>query len=158
MGCCESDARVYKNKYKEKDKGITELHEHMLIYSSFYWREYKDEGFVCNQCNQNIYNNGCFHCRRCFYSLCSKCFYDSGGEISNEYQVSQKGQISNHKHILTFLDANSRNIPITSNPTFKCHICKGIFLMEYAESWNCIRCGLDICEKCFKENKGEIIR
>ena len=159
MGCCESDPQFYRNKYKEKDKGITTLHEHMLVYSNFYWREYKDsQGFICNQCNENINNNGCFLCRTCNYSLCTKCFYNSNGEISNDFQVNQKGRIDKHNHILTYLDAISRNIPLTYHPTYECRICKSLFLMEYVESWNCPRCAYDICDKCFKENKGKIIQ
>ena len=156
--CCESDPKAFRNKYKEKEKGITNLHEHMLIYSDLYWREYSNEGFTCNKCNEPINNNGCFHCRKCNYSLCPRCFYDSNGEISNDYQVNQKGQIERHKHILIYRDINSRNIPITYNPTFKCRICGAFFLMEYAEAWNCTKCGYDICDKCFKENGGVIIQ
>ena len=29
--------------------------------------------------------------------------------------------------------------------------------MEYVDAWNCPRCGYDYCEKCFKENGGEVI-
>ena len=40
-GCCTSNNPwEYKNKYKEKDKGICKQHEHMLIYSNFYWKQY----------------------------------------------------------------------------------------------------------------------
>ena len=156
--CCTTDPLEFKNKYKEKNKGICKAHEHMLIYSNFYWREYEGEGFICNICNTKMNNNGSFHCRRCKYTLCPKCFYDLGGEISNDFQVNQKGRIDKHKHILNYIDLNKRNIPASNYPTFKCRLCKGFFMMEDAESWNCERCGYDICDKCFIENGGKIIQ
>ena len=156
-GCCSTDPLEYKTKYKEKIKGICKSHEHLLIYSNFYWREYEGEGFVCNNCNINIKNNGCFHCRKCKYTLCPKCFDDLRGTISNDFQVNQKGQMNRHKHILTYINLNSRNISSTHYPAFTCPICKGYFLMEESDSWNCSRCGIDICDKCFIENEGKII-
>ena len=159
-GCfCSSDnPNAYRNKYKEKDKGICKAHPHMLLYSNFYWREYKDQGFVCSICQEKMNNNGCFHCRKCNYTLCPKDFYNLDGKISNDFQVGQRGQINRHKHILTYMDINSRNIPLTSTPTYKCTFCSAYFLMEYAESWNCPRCGYDICDKCFIENGDKIIQ
>ena len=158
MGCCELDPISLKKKYKESDKGISKLHEHMLIYSNIYWKEYNDdESFICNQCNDKISSNGCFLCRKCNYALCSKCFYSSKGKIANDFQTNKKGQINDHKHILTCRDIHSRNIPLAFNPTYKCHICGAIFLMDTVESWNCPKCGYDICDKCFKENKGIIV-
>ena len=56
------------------------------------------------------------------------------------------------------MDLTARNIPVTTIPTYTCPYCKGVFLMEYAESWNCSRCGYDICDKCFIENDGKIIQ
>ena len=158
-GCfCSSDPLAYKNKFKEKTKGICKSHEHMLIYSNLYWREYeKNEGFKCNNCEISINNNGCFHCRKCKYTLCPKCFDDLGGTITNDFQVNQKGQIDRHRHILNYVDINMRNVPLMGFPTFQCKFCKGFFLMEDAESWNCNRCGYDICDKCFIENGGKII-
>ena len=155
--CCGTDPLVYKTKYKEKYKGICKAHEHMLIYSNYYWREYEGEGFVCDNCEENINYNGCFNCRKCQYNLCPKCFDDLGGEISNSYQPNQKGTINNHSHILTYMDLTLRNIQATLNPTFQCKLCKGFFLMEDVEAWNCPRCGIDVCDKCFRENKGKII-
>ena len=158
-GCCSSnDPLAYRNKYKEKEKGICSYHEHMLIYSNYYWREYYEKEFTCSICQIKMNNNGYFLCRKCNYALCPKCFYYSDGKISNDFQVGLKGQISRHKHILTYMDLNARNIPVTTIPTYTCPYCKGVFLMEYAESWNCSRCGYDICDKCFIENDGKIIQ
>ena len=156
-GCCESEPLAYKNKYKEKEKGITKIHQHMLVYSSFYWKEHSSEGVVCSLCNYNLDNSGYFRCKSCCYYLCPKCFYDSGGEISNEFQVNQKGRINCHQHILIYKDIIVRKIPLFANPNYFCKGCGAEFMMEYVESWNCPRCGVDFCDKCFIENEGTII-
>ena len=156
-GCCSTDPLAYKTKYKEKDIGIIKHHQHMLVYSNFYWREYRDEGFKCAACETLIGNNGCFHCRACNYSICPKCFDDTGGDITNEFNVNQKGRIDRHQHILEYKDIISRNIPIIARPNYICKICQGNFLMEYVNAWNCPRCGYDFCEKCFYENGGKVI-
>ena len=156
-GCCESEPSAFKNKYKEKEKGITKLHPHMLIYSNFYWKEYPPEGMKCISCSFDLSHCGSFKCRSCSYYLCPKCFYYSSGDISNDFQVNQKGRLNLHQHILIYQDVISRNIPITANPLFVCKGCGAEFLMEYAESWNCPKCGIDFCDKCFIDNKGEII-
>ena len=156
-GCCQTDPIAYKTKYKEKEKGIVKYHPHILIYSNFYWRDYGGDGFICNQCEKVIGNSGCFHCSTCKCTLCPKCFDDLNGEISNEFQVNQKGKIVSHPHILEYKDIISRKIPITARPFYTCKICQAKFPMEYVEAWNCPRCGYDYCEKCFMENGGEVI-
>ena len=156
-GCCSTDPAAYKFKYKEKEKGICKAHQHMLIYSNYYWRDYNEESLICKNCNNKIGNNGCFYCRTCHYSLCPRCFDNLGGDISNEFQINQKCKIDRHQHILEYKDVISRNIPITARPNYFCKICGGNFLMEYVEAWNCPRCGYDYCDKCFIENGGKII-
>ena len=156
-GCCSTDPLAYKTKYKEKDIGIIKHHQHMLVYSNFYWREYRDEGFKCAACETLIGNNGCFHCRACNYSICPKCFDELKGKLTNKYQVNQKGRLNRHQHILEYKDIISRNIPIIARPNFICKICQRNFLMEYVNAWNCPRCGYDFCEKCFYENGGKVI-
>ena len=156
-GCCNTNPNEYRNKYKEKQKGIVEYHPHMLVYSNYYWREYVGEGFKCGKCGTLIGNSGCFHCRACNYSICPKCFDDTGGDITNEFNVNQKGRIDRHQHILEYKDIISRNIPITARPNYVCKICGGFFLMEAVNAWNCPRCGYDYCDKCFIENNGKII-
>ena len=156
-GCCSTDPLAYKTKYKEKDIGIIKHHQHMLVYSNFYWREYRDEGFKCAACETLIGNNGCFHCRACNYSICPKCFDELKGKLINKYQVNQKGRFNRHQHILEYKDIISRNIPIIARPNYICKICQGNFLMEYVNAWNCPRCGYDFCEKCFYENGGKVI-
>ena len=156
-GCCSTDPLAYKTKYKEKDIGIIKHHQHMLVYSNFYRREYRDEGFKCAACETLIGNNGCFHCRACNYSICPKCFDELKGKLTNKYQVNQKGRFNRHQHILEYKDIISRNIPIIARPNYICKICQGNFLMEYVNAWNCPRCGYDFCEKCFYENGGKVI-
>ena len=155
--CCEVDPSAFRNKYKEKEKGITKFHPHMLVYSNFYFKEYSPEGVLCNSCSYNLGNQGYFKCRSCKYNLCPKCFYDSNGEISDEFRVNQKGRMNRHQHILIYKDIMIRNIPITANPSYQCDGCGAEFLMEYTDAWNCPRCGIDFCDKCFIENEGEII-
>ena len=53
-GCCTTNPNEYRNKYKEKEKGIVEYHPHMLVYSNYYWREYVGEGFKCGRCGTCI--------------------------------------------------------------------------------------------------------
>ena len=157
-GCCESKKPIDdKSKYQEKDKGIVLTHQHMLIYSNFYWKNSEGKSFTCCRCNKIITNYGSFYCKKCNYIICTDCFDILNGEIFNEYFVNQVGTLDSHKHILTYLDVNSRNIPITKYPHFTCKICDSNFLMEEANSWNCARCGIDICEKCFKDNGGRVI-
>ena len=156
-GCCTSDSLSYRTKYKEKQKGICTSHQHMLVYSNFYWRDFIDKELFCNNCNSSLGNCGFFRCRTCNYNLCPRCFDDIGGEIANKFQVNQKGQINKHPHILEYKNLIVRNIPITARPSFICKICGGHFLMEYVDAWNCPRCGYDYCDKCFSENGGIII-
>ena len=156
-GCCETDSISYRTKYKEKQKGVISYHQHMLVYSNFYWRDFIDKELVCNRCNNSIGNCGCFRCRTCDLNVCPKCFDDLDGTILNKYQVNQKGQIDKHPHILEYKNVIVRKIPITARPLFVCKICQGQFLMEYVDAWNCPRCGYDYCDKCFEENAGRII-
>ena len=155
-GCCTTDSS-YRTKYKEKQKGIISQHQHMLIYSNFYWRDFIDKELICVFCNTPIGNSGFFRCITCNYNLCPKCFDEFGGKIANKFQVNQKGQIDRHPHILEYKNFIVRGIPITARPSFVCKICGGQFLMEYVDAWNCPRCGYDYCDKCFSENGGKII-
>ena len=157
-GCCTTDPLSYQKKYKEKETGIIKYHQHMLVYSNYYWKDYVDPGFKCERCDILLGNSGFFHCRSCNFSLCPKCFDDIGGEIiSNEFHVNQKGRIDKHNHILEYKDLISRNIPITARANYYCKICGGNFLMENVNAWNCPRCGYDYCDKCFLDNGGKII-
>ena len=156
-GCCTTDSLSYRTKYREKQKGIVPSHQHMLIYSNFYWRDFIDKELICVFCNTPIGNSGFFRCITCNYNLCPKCFDEFGGEIANKFQVNQKGQIDRHPHILEYKNFIVRGIPITARPSFVCKICQGQFLMEYVDAWNCPRCGYDYCDKCFSENGGKII-
>ena len=155
-GCCTTDSS-YRTKYKEKQKGIISQHQHMLVYSNFYWRDFIDKELICVFCNTPIGNSGFFRCITCNYNLCPKCFDEFGGKIANKFQVNQKGQIDRHPHILEYKNFIVRGIPITARPSFVCKICGGQFLMEYVDAWNCPRCGYDYCDKCFSENGGKII-
>ena len=156
-GCCTTDSLSYRTKYKEKQKGIISQHQHMLIYSNFYWRDFIDKELICVFCNTPMRNSGFFRCITCNYNLCPKCFDEFGGKIANKFQVNQKGQIDRHPHILEYKNFIVRGIPITARPSFVCKICGGQFLMEYVDAWNCPRCGYDYCDKCFSENGGKII-
>ena len=156
-GCCTTDSLSYRTKYKEKQKGIISQHQHMLIYSNFYWRDFIDKELICVFCNTPIGNSGFFRCITCNYNLCPKCFDEFGGKIANKFQVNQKGQIDRHPHIVEYKIFIVRGIPITARPSFVCKICGGQFLMEYVDAWNCPRCGYDYCDKCFSENGGKII-
>ena len=46
-GCCTTDSLSYRTKYKEKQKGIISQHQHMLVYSNFYWRDFIDKELIC---------------------------------------------------------------------------------------------------------------
>ena len=158
MGLCNSSKSPKLNQDKY-EKGINEKHPHMLFFINSSLR--KEPNFICKCCSKSFDNEGSFHCITCNFNICRECFVYSGGIFFDNITDGQKGNISKHPdHQLTYGITKTKGEKykeLNSRPVYKCNICETYFLVDYSKCWNCEQCNYNVCEKCFRENKGKFV-
>ena len=99
---------------------------------------------ICESCSSN-FSSACWHCKACTYSICEIC-----GNLNGNKPPHLKCR---KNHILLWSPETIWDYRKDStSEIFACDLCKEI---KHEPSWNCDKCGYDICIPCGEKQKIE---
>lgn len=122
--------------------------KHFLLLSDklkeFYKKKFGTEKYSCRACNAQQDGNS-FHCRRCFFDICSGC----KEEIEHHSPIAERVKCQNGHGLVWTPDVCKIYKDKYKVHKYICNLCTKNYIG--AGSFNCLECMFDICVSCIKK-------